>query len=254
MQPHVLPHTDIPLQEVLIAPPLRIRFAPGASSRLVVSLAGVGQARKLEPPPEFFRLSGADGTNPVLFISDESRSWLNAAGMAGAITDAIRTTSARVGATEIVAIGNSMGGTMALHLARLTPINTVIAFVPQFSADPQIVPQEQRWLFFRRQIAVFPYHTIDQWPKNTKVFALHGGTEDEMYHARRFPKAGRNIQHFVLPGHDHNLARRLHDQGALAGLVAAMMDGKMWQVRRMLETMGAVLPGAFATPEQKVLP
>lgn len=247
-----MPPLATPLEQVILAPPLAVRFAPGASRRLVVSLAGVGRTRGVEPPPEFFRLAGADGTNPVLFVSDESRSWLNAPGMADAIVSAIRSTADRVGATEVVAIGNSMGATMALHLARLTKIDTVIAFVPQFSADPRIVPQETRWLFFRQQIASFPFQKIEAWPENTKVFTLHGSTPDEIYHAARFPKARRNVQHFVLPGHDHTLARRLHDQGALAGLVAAMMDGKMWQVRRTLEAMGAVTPELFATPVDEV--
>lgn len=245
---------DTPLQDVLLAPPLRIRFASGASRRLVVSLAGVGQQRHVEPPAEFFRLAGADGTNPVLFISDDSRSWLNADGMADAIVAAIRAAAARVDATHIVAIGNSMGATMALHLARLTPIDTVIAFVPQFSADPSVVPDEARWLFYRRKIAAFPFQSVTVWPDETKVFVLHGTTPDEMYHATRFPKPHRNVQHFVLPGHDHTLARALHDQGVLSDLVAAMMDGKMWRVRRMLERMGAVSPRAFENQDYKVNP
>jgi len=231
------------LHDLLIAPPLRIRLVPGASTRLMVSLACVGRTRAKEPPPGFFRMAGAEGPNPVLIVSDQSRNGLNGPGMAQAVMGAIRDTAARCGATRFVAIGNSMGGTMALHLARLTRVDRVIALVPQVSVDPDRVPQESRRSFFRKQIQDFAFAKADALPE-----------DDKLYHATRLPKARRNVQHLVLPGNDHNLARKPHVQGALAGLVAAMMDGKMWQVRRAPEALGAAAPDEFLNSHEKVAP
>lgn len=231
-------------EEVLNAPPLRIRYVPGRSRRLVVSLAGVGRVRGEEPPPEFFRIAGGDGENHVLFVSDRSRSWLNAPGMAEAIVTTVRAVAGRIEADQVVALGNSMGGTMALHLAHLTPFDVVVALVPQYSADPAVVPLETRWRYFRRQIAGFPFRALSRLPATGAVYILHGGTEDELVHALRFPRA-RNVAHFILPRHDHNLARSLHEAGHLAPLIGHAMAGRRRRVWQAVEALGGMRRRAF---------
>lgn len=227
------------LQEVLIAPPLRIRHLPGRGPRLVISLAGVGTEPGKEPPPEFYRMASDDGENHVVFVSDQSRSWLNAPGMADAIVAAVASLRDRLGITEIVALGNSMGGTMALHLARLIPMARTLALVPQYSADPALVPDEHRWLPFRRRIAAFPFRAVDTIATQGTHVVLHGGTTGELRHALAFPQAP-NLRHYILPRHNHNLARRLHDRGRLAPLVSAFLTGRLQVVDRRVRAMGGV--------------
>ena len=41
-----------------------------------------------------------------------------------------------------------------------------------------------------------------------------------------------------------HLVSAMHDIGVLKGLVGAMMDGKLWKVRRSLEGPGAMTPAA----------
>lgn len=242
------------LQEVLIAPPLRIRHLPGRGSRLVLSLAGVGTEPGKEPPPEFFRMASADGENHVLFVSDQSRSWLNAPGMAETIVARVESIRNALGITEIVALGNSMGGTMALHLARLIPMTRTLALVPQYSADPALVPDEHRWLPFRRRIAAFPFRAVDSIAPQGTHIVLHGGTTGELRHALAFPQAD-NLRHYILPHHNHNLARRLHDRGRLAPLVSAFLEGRLQAVDRKVRALGGVarqdhvLTAAVGEPE-----
>ncbi len=227
----------IDLHDTLVEPPLRVRFAPGSTGRLVVSFSGVGTKRRQEPPTEFFKTAGG-GVNPILFVTDQSRSWLNGKGMAESICRAILAKAEELATTELIFIGNSMGASMALHLACLMPVSRVIAFTPQFSACPTVIPTERRWAFFRSKIAEFRFRCIDTWPDAASVFVLHGADTSELRHARMFPDATDAVDHFILPGHDHNLASQLRQNGHLSGLVQNMMDGRRWRVRKALQDLG----------------
>ncbi len=93
----------------------------------MVSVSGVGKVRRAEQPIEFFRIAGGDEENHVLFVNDVSRSWLNGPEVAELIMDTIRAVANYIKADQIVLIGNSMGGTMALHLAALMKVDVVVA-------------------------------------------------------------------------------------------------------------------------------
>jgi hypothetical protein len=229
------------LQDILIKPPLAIRYLPGRSYTLVVSFAGVGNTRAKEPPEEFFKIASNNGENHVLFISDISRSWLNAKGMAGAIVKTIEDTAKRIEAKHVTAIGNSMGATMALHISRMLTFDTVVALVPQFSVDPEIVPEEKRWMYFRKRIEKHIFPRVEGLPENnTLFFIVHGGSEDEQVHSRLFPQ-GPNIAHFILPDHDHNLAKVLHKKGQLGTIIKLGIAAKRWRFRKIIEASGGVL-------------
>ncbi len=229
------------LQDVLIAPPLRIRYLPGSTKGLVVSFSGVGSKRHQEPPLEFYKIAGNGGKNHVLFITDINRSWLNTPKMAAKIVKVIEQYAKRINADSVTAIGNSMGGTMALHLSKKTRFDHVIALVPQYSVDPKLVPEETRWMFFRKQIKRYIFRSLDTLPDNgTLYFIVHGDTADEKVHFKHFP-TGPMIAHFILPGMDHNLARTLHNKGMLKSLINHGIAGRRWRFRQTLETTGGIL-------------
>jgi len=229
------------LQDVLNAPPLRIRYLPGRSRVLVVSFSGVGNKRHQEPPLEFYKIASNGGENHVLFITDINRSWLNTPEMAEKIVTVIEQYSKRIDANSITAIGNSMGGTMALHLSKMTRFDHVIALVPQYSVDPELVPEEARWMFFRKQIKRYIFRSLDTLPdKDTLYFIVHGGSADEKVHFRQFP-TGPMIAHFILPQMDHNLARTLHNKGMLKPLINHGIAGRRWRFRQSLEATGGLL-------------
>ena len=235
-------------EDRLIAPPLRIRYLRGSGACLVVSFAGVGTERKSEPPAEFFRLAhGAAGENHVLFVSDESRSWMNAPGMAEAVAAAVSATAREIGASRVVAIGNSMGGSAAMILASLMPVDEVLAVTPQFSVNPAIVPEETRWRYFRNKITAWPFPQVPDLAGRGEVTVLHGDSDDELIHARRFaPMAA----HFIFAGQDHRLARSLHGRGLLAPIVSNAIAGRTTRARNGVRNAGGVRLSRFARQQR----
>lgn len=236
---------SLELQDIETAPPLGLSYLRGTDETLVVSLASVGSKRAEQPPPEFFKLASQGGKNHVLFVSDASRSWLNGSGLAERIVSAIERTAEETKAARIVALGNSMGGTMALLLARLTRIDTVLAVVPQFSVHPKRVPEETRWHFFRNQITEWPFEAVDDLPpEQTQTIILHGGTADECMHLDQF-STGPNTKHFVFPDLDHHLGRRLRKQKLLGAIVRRAIAGQNWRMRRAIQAAGGLSRAQF---------
>ncbi|MFO1176583.1 MAG: hypothetical protein U1E48_15510 [Paracoccaceae bacterium] len=234
------------LELVHDAPPLRIRYRPGSGDRLVLAFSGVGRSTGLdsEPALEFFRSASGGGENHVLHITDQSRSWLNAAGMVEAIADTVRRMQLRTGARRIAALGNSMGGTMALLIARFLPVDRVIAFTPQYSVQPAIVPEEAKWKRLRRMIAHYRFPAVDKIAPTGQQFVLHGDSNDELIHALRFPVVA-NLDHFIFPGHSHELGEDLKASGATARLVGLGLAGTAAEFAAAARAEGAVSRAEF---------
>ena len=228
------------LQELECAAPLSLTYMKGRGHTLVVSLAGVGTNPSEPPPQEFFAIGSQRGEHHVLFVSDASRSWLNGPEIAERIVTAIETAAKLSDAKRIVALGNSMGGTMALLLARLTRIDAVIAIAPQYSVHPERLPEEKRWQPFRKKIVDWPFEAVDEFATTqTETVIVHGGTADECLHLDRFPRHPR-VKHFVFPKLDHRLALRLHRRNQLAPIVDRAIAGEPWKMQRAIERAGGI--------------
>lgn len=226
---------DLPSQ-----PPLHLSYTSGSSKRLVVSLAGVGTNRKQVPPTEFARVAHWNGANHVLFVADESRSWLNAPGLAETLVDTVQRIADEVGAEEICALGNSMGGSMAMILASLMPIDAVVAITPQFSVHPELMPDEDRWMFFRNRIADWRFAQMpDLRGAGCAVTILHGDSTDELRHALRFP-SDAGYTHYIFERMGHTLARTLHDAEQLASIVSLALLQRPWKLRRAMRQAGGM--------------
>jgi pimeloyl-ACP methyl ester carboxylesterase len=215
--------------------PLCVHHLPGSGKRLVLSLAGVGTSRKFSPRREFTGSASGGGQNHVLFISDSSRSWMNGPGVKDRIVDIVAQFRRQFEIDEVVALGNSMGGFAGLVLADVMPVDTVIAFSPQFSANPDVVPEETRWWFYRRQIQQWDFAEVGSLNHpGTNYFIFHADAPEEAVHWARFPKDKR-IHHFILAGEDHNLVRTLQKRGLLRQVIETAIAGKPRAVRRALE-------------------
>ena len=222
------------------AAPLSLTYLKGRGQTLVISLAGVGTNPSEPPPQEFFELASQGGEQHVLFVSDASRSWLNGPGLAARIVAAIEEAAKRSDAKRIVALGNSMGGTMALMLAHLTRIDVVFAITPQYSVNPERLPEEKRWQPFRKKIVDWPFKAVDEFATaQTQTVIVHGGTDDECLHLDRFPRDPK-VKHFVFPKLDHRLALRLHRRNQLAPIVDRAIAGEPWKMQRAIERAGGI--------------
>lgn len=233
------------LQDLVIAPPLRIHFTPGEKDTLVVCFAGVGTARHAPPAIEMAGSATMGGRYPVMFVTDENRSWLNTPGMAQRITEEIARMARGLAATRIVGLGNSMGATMALHLSMVVDFDTVLALTPQYSVNPAVVPEERRWSYFRNRIEHFRFDRIEALrPERTRYAIVHGDGPGELEHALRFPQIP-GVAHFILPGMDHNLAATLKTRGVLPPLVRAAIEGRGPRIRRLIEAQGGLYRSAY---------
>ena len=239
----------VPIETVPAADPLKVGYVPGHTNRLVVVFSGVGNRREAQQPFEFFKTATQDSANHALFICDTSRSWLNADGVDREIIRVVAETAARIGDAEIHLLGNSMGATMALMLKDQIPAKTVLAFVPQFSVHPKIVPEETRWRHFRKNIKVFKYPQIELAPNpNQTAFIVHGSVPGELLHAYRFPDVP-GVRHFIVEGQGHSMTKRLKRAGKLAGLIEAAFDARPYKFRRLMRRSGGVFMKDYVPAE-----
>ncbi|MEC8574062.1 MAG: alpha/beta hydrolase, partial [Pseudomonadota bacterium] len=136
---------------------------------------------------------------------------------------------------EVVALGNSMGGFMALVLPTLTRVDTVVALSPQFSMHPKVVPEETRWQKWRRRFPTYRFRQVPAPQDGTRYLVLHGDTPEERIHWARFPLAPQTFNHFILRGQSHDLVGKLKKIDIMGPLLQRAMDAKTRQVRRLLE-------------------
>jgi pimeloyl-ACP methyl ester carboxylesterase len=225
--------------------PLQLRYRAGQGKTLVVCFSGIGSRPSEVPPPEFVQSATQGGRYHGLFVSDQTRSWLNHEGLEGSITDAILRVMQDLGCEDLHLLGNSMGGSMALLLADKLPARSVLALSPQYSVDPEVMPDEPRWMRFRKRIKNFHHPEIRPQPREgQRIYIAHGGHEAELRHAHRFPRAD-GIQHFIVPEADHNMARDLKEAGVLFKLIGATIEGRPLVLRKTLAKQGGMFIRQF---------
>lgn len=216
----------------------RMAVYRGSSDRLVLSCSGVGTERQQMPPFEFTKAASGDGAHSVLFISDMTRSWLSAPGLQAEISEQVENLIGQLRPKTVVAMGNSMGGFMALHLSRILPIDVTIAFTPQFSVDKTVVPEETRWRYFRDKFTEFLVPKVENLPQDSgQHYVFHGGEQREHIHWSRFPEQ-KNLRHYIFPEHDHNIARTLKEQDLLGPIIEACVANQPRQVRELTKRAG----------------
>ena len=229
----------------LTEPPLYLSYLPGRSDRLVISFSGVGLDEEAVPEVEAARLSGWQGENHVLFVSDASRSWMNHPGLLEKTIAAVEKLTAEIQPARIVGIGNSMGGSAALIYAAHARLDAVLAIVPQYSVNPEVMPRDQRWTRFSDKIAQWPHPVVpDLSGRDTQVIMLHGSVSPEMMHAKRFAQSP-NVHHYIFKDFAHGMAFRLKRKGQLEPITAPLIAGDIPTACRAAEAAGGVLFNEF---------
>ena len=220
--------------------PLRIETAPGEGRRLMVSFTSVGKERDKWPPKEFVGLASQQGRNHVMCITDISRSWMNAPGMANRVVSHISDYVLEHSITEIMAIGTSMGAYNALVIGRKMPFKRIICFTPQFSVHPDVLPEEKRWWFFRKQIEKWPHKQMAKLPTPpVPIYMFHGDTPDERMHWERMPEA-ENLRHYIFTGADHNFVTNLKGANTLRKIVLAAINNRPGRLGKVVQRAGGM--------------
>ena len=232
---------------------LRLWRHRGRSTRLVVCFSGVGRDRGVPPRLEFAKTASGAGQDHVLFFADPARSWLNAPGLIEEIAGLVEAEAARLGAAQVVTMGHSLGGFSALVLGGFTRVDVALAISPQFSVDASVVPDEPRWMMYRKRIARYRIRqAADHMRPETQHYVIFGKHYLEAPQ-RRLMRPAPNTACFLLPGVRHDSVVRLHEAGVLDDVVQLAFAGRTRRLRQVLiDKMRAVqitAPRADTTEE-----
>ena len=199
--------------------------AGAGNGAVLLSFTGVGLAMGGidVQKPEF--LASGQGFDAVVFITDKTRSWGSAVDF-----DRIRALVRPLAAGRPVhAIGNSMGGFLAILASHHLRLGRVLAFAPQFSVDPAVVPWETRWRKYTAGIARHvPLTAGSAMVGRSRYYVFSGGLGLDRQHAALFPVRD-NLVHHVFPDVDHDVAKRLKTAGHLVQTIRACLEGR-WRL------------------------
>ena len=206
----------------------------GREPRLVVSFTGVGKPDTRHQTEEFMKSSRQDGRNHVLFVSDTLRSWYNDPGMFEEILDVVGRYRQAHGITETVTFGNSMGGYGAVIFAGALRAKSCLAISAQYSADPDVVPEEVRWKAYRERIGRFTRPPLENTLEpGCTYFVLHGGGKVERPHWSRFPVCP-NLHHYIIGKVGHGVGKRLKSAGLINRVTECAIGVRPVALRRAL--------------------
>lgn len=213
---------------------VRATSLQGTTPRLVVSFTGIGKANKAEQTEEFVATSHMGGQNHVLFIADTLRSWYNDPGIYEEILDVVERYKREHAIENVVTFGNSMGGYGAVIFAKDLDANSCLALSAQYSPDPSVVPEEQRWQEYRDRISTFTRPPIDETVSpDCLYFVVHGGSRLERPHWSRFPKAG-NMHHYLADRVGHALGKKMKQSGQIKTIAKCAIMARPVGFRRAL--------------------
>lgn len=233
----------MPFERLVTLGPITIDLIDGADPDLVISFASVGHDPTRPPSPEFVgTATGRGGVQPprrALFVMDERRSWANDPAFAPALQAALASVTHRAPVARIATIGLSMGGFAALAAAKILPVDVVLAFGPQWSVDPVLMPTETRWQSWTKRLPSplrWPHAPL---PQSAWACLFHG-TADDQAQALAFP-VQPGTDHLLFPGLGHaDLVPHLKARGLLSGLIEAALTKDRRRLLRIASSAGGI--------------
>lgn len=193
-----------------------------SSERCIVSFTGVGHGMgglDLQSPE--FSSSRLVGSR--IFIIDKDRSWGNALNWPKVESIVLDFAKGQ----ELITIGNSMGGFLAILGSKRLKAAYSIAFAPQWSVDPQIVPLEDRWNLYVKEIAEFKFPDLrESFAQNCRYLVVFGDAPEDVAHAKLFEThtslaPDGNIEIMTVADAGHNVAKYLKESGILHDAILA---------------------------------
>jgi pimeloyl-ACP methyl ester carboxylesterase len=206
---------------------------------MVVVFTGMKLAFGGAEPAEFAESASARGENSVLFVTDRRATWYAAPGLWWRTLKLIRYLRNSEGLTELVTLGNSMGGYGALLLSRDLRVSRAIAFAPQVTMDPAVL-QDDRWPDIKGRYGALPERSVAETigKGRTQYYMIAGeDCPEDMAHLALVADSPR-IHRYVLPGAKHNPARVLKNAGILPDVINALIRGRRGRAEIL---MGKVL-------------
>lgn len=199
---------------------LKITYLEGEGEFCMVTFVGVGlgQGGVDIQNEEFKKLDSNLG--PQIFVFDKNRTWGNAIDFQK-IVDTVKPICEN---RRVITLGLSMGGFLAVVASRYLSPEACIAFVPQYSMHPQIMPGERRWAAYARNIKNWNIPSLDAYfEDSTQYYIFFTADPMERQHLLKFPDQ-ENIQTYVVRSSGHNVGQAMKDAGILYPTIEACMN------------------------------
>lgn len=214
------------LRLLIDAPPWRVEMAEGDGTDLILAFASIGHDPTRPPSPEFVT-SARRANRRALCFTDASRSWGLDPAFPQILRDAL---AAAAPARRHLAIGSSMGATLALRAAAHVPLDTILAFGPQSRLN------DPRWSHWTARLADPGPPPLTPGPWTLLFHAL----DDDREQAFGFPEAAQT-DHLLFPGLTHSrLTPYLKERGLLSGLIDAALTQDRRRLLRIATNAGGV--------------
>jgi hypothetical protein len=212
---------------------------------VILCFTGLGQRLGATGGPEEFVGSTQLADFDAVFVTDKTKSWFNAF----PVERLLDILGPVVVDKTIYSLGSSMGGFGAIWITRYLPVKAVLAFGPQFSVHPEVVPDEKRWPVARAGITQWRVRSLEgHFMPHTEYVTL-SGIEDELQWSR-FP-IGPGLTHLLVESAGHNAAEHLKAAGSLRSLVSEVFAGQgiaAWRADQAGVVDAPIgQPAAFAT-------
>lgn len=194
------------------------RLGDPAASGLFICFTGIRQSMGGIGAEEFTGSTALPDFS-ALFVSDLKRTWYNGY-PAERLTDILDPFCT---GKRVVTVGNSMGGFGALWATTILPVDTAIAFAPQYSVHPEIVPGETRWREYTDAIEHWRYPSVvDAFTTGTRIYTING--DDDRDHWSNFPEQA-GCEHVLIQNSGHDPALLIKQSGALSALMQTCLGG-----------------------------
>jgi hypothetical protein len=218
----------------------RIAHEPGDNGRAVISFAGVGYALGGIQVEEFRR--SLDGSHfDIYYVIDKERRWYNRC------HDAVLATINRsLGERRIAGtftLGNSMGGFGAVLFAgALAECRRAVAFSPQSSVWPAVVPFEDRWREWTQHISDWLVPDAVPQMRRGLSYVLFFGAADmrDQRHIDRFAAGAGEALLCRIEESAHGVAAEIKRHGLLVPLLDALLTSTPLDRRRLTELLGPI--------------
>ena len=179
-------------------------------TKAVVSFSGVGLNVNMLQTGEFHKTLAESGTVNY-FVMDKRRHWYNSS--FDIIASTLNRHFAETGISDIMTLGNSMGGFgAAIFAGSLNGCRRALCIAPQSAIDPSIVPWEHRWRQYTASVTHWNgLDTVNRLsPDVSYTFIFGGDGKADARHAMRLSSADpKHTAVFLIFGAHHNVAAYL---------------------------------------------
>jgi len=186
------------------------------SDHITLCFTGIGHALGgIDVQREEFLKASSGST--TIFVVDKFRSWGNNLdfSMLASMIDSYGSTK------KVNAVGNSMGGFLAIVASKYIRMHNVVAFVPQYSVNKSIIPTENRWDVYVDAIREWFHLSLGGYfIDHTNYYIIAGYGGDDEKHLNLMPNKGNiNKIYFRNNRFIHNVAATLKEDGILYDVI-----------------------------------